>query len=181
MNGKRYRWDCIIDRVPRNQPTIGAEVGVWRGKCSRHLLASLPLLTLHMIDRWAPPDEEDSYYTSGSEIARHGEHIFNEAFQEAWQETHKYGDRAVMYKEESAVAAMHFPVCYFDFVFIDSDHSYEGVKKAIAEWAGKVRYGGILGFHDYGHPEQGEVKRAVDEAFQQVETDENHTAFVRIS
>lgn len=181
MNGKRYRWDCIIDRVPRNQPIIGAEVGVWRGKCSRHLLASLPLLTLHMIDRWAPPGEEDSYYTSGSEIARHGIHVYNEAYQEAWQETHKYGDRAVMYKEESAVAAMHFPVCYFDFVFIDSDHSYAGVKKAIAEWMGKVKPGGFIGFHDYGHPDQGEVKKAVDEAFPHVETDANNTAFVRIA
>jgi SAM-dependent methyltransferase len=134
-----------------------------------------------MIDRWAPPDEEDSYYTSGSEIARHGEHIFNEAFQEAWEETRKFWERAVMHKEESSVAAMHFPVAYFDFVFIDSDHSYAGVKKAIAEWMGKVKPGGFIGFHDYGHPDQGEVKKAVDEAFPHVETDENHTAFVRIS
>lgn len=36
----------------------------------------------------------------------------------------------------------------FNFVFIDADHSYEAVKTDIANWAPKVKVGGMLSLHD---------------------------------
>ncbi len=36
----------------------------------------------------------------------------------------------------------------FDFLFIDGDHSYEGVKRDYEMYSGLVRKGGIIGFHD---------------------------------
>jgi len=39
-----------------------------------------------------------------------------------------------------------------DFLFIDADHSYEGVKKDFENYHGLVRPGGIIGFHDVNHP-----------------------------
>lgn len=178
---KKYRWDCIMSRVPIDVPIIGAEIGVWRGKNAAMLLSYLPKLTLHLIDRWIAPPVDDSYYFSGSEIARSDQALYDDAKRETKEKLKWYDSRAVIWEEDSATASMHFPVQYFDFVFIDSDHSYAGVKKAIAEWMGKVKPGGFIGFHDYGHPDQGEVKKAVDEAFPHVETDANNTAFVRIA
>ena len=35
-----------------------------------------------------------------------------------------------------------------DFLFIDGDHSYEGVKSDFAIYGGFVRTGGLIGFHD---------------------------------
>jgi predicted O-methyltransferase YrrM len=35
-----------------------------------------------------------------------------------------------------------------DMVFIDADHSYEGVKKDFEAWFGKVKKGGFFAFHD---------------------------------
>ena len=46
----------------------------------------------------------------------------------------------------------------FDMVFIDADHSYEGVKKDIKSWGPKCH---LLCGHDY---DLNDVKRAVDEA-----------------
>ena len=55
-----------------------------------------------------------------------------------------------------------------DLLFIDGDHTYEGVSKDIAAWLKHVKPGGIVAFHDYAVDETShylhhEVKKAVDE------------------
>jgi predicted O-methyltransferase YrrM len=64
-------------------------------------------------------------------------------------------------EEDSKTAHRHFPDGSFDFIFIDADHSYEGVRADITNYYPKVRKGGILAGHDYAHSES--VRRAVDE------------------
>jgi len=39
-----------------------------------------------------------------------------------------------------------------DLVFVDGGHDYESVKGDIETWAGKVKVGGVLAFHDYIPP-----------------------------
>jgi predicted O-methyltransferase YrrM len=52
---------------------------------------------------------------------------------------------------------------YFDFVFIDADHSFEAAKDDIRLWLPKVKPGGMICGHDYTSDAPGVVK-AVDEA-----------------
>lgn len=40
----------------------------------------------------------------------------------------------------------------FDFVFIDGDHSLEGIKQDYSDWAGRIDRGGILALHDTSVP-----------------------------
>lgn len=47
-------------------------------------------------------------------------------------------------------AAEIFPSGVVDFVFIDADHSYNGVKKDFEAWFTKVKTGGYFAFHDVG-------------------------------
>jgi predicted O-methyltransferase YrrM len=54
---------------------------------------------------------------------------------------------------------------FFDFVYIDADHSYEAVKMNIKEWGPKIKDGGLIGGHDYSHKFWPGVVRAVDEMF----------------
>ena len=51
-----------------------------------------------------------------------------------------------------------------DFLFIDGDHRYEGIKRDLEDWDIKVKHGGVIAGHDYNEPSAG-VKRAVDEYF----------------
>ncbi len=50
-----------------------------------------------------------------------------------------------------------------DFMFIDADHSYEGVIKDCAAWLPKLRPGACVAFHDYFNEAFPGVKQAVDE------------------
>lgn len=65
---------------------------------------------------------------------------------------------------------LEFTDNYFDFIYIDADHSYEAVKKDLENCYPKVKNGGYLAGHDYGiNKEKAKnnydfgVKRAVDE------------------
>jgi len=39
-----------------------------------------------------------------------------------------------------------------DFVFVDGDHRYSGVKKDLDAWLPKIKMGGVLAGHDYNYP-----------------------------
>ena len=49
------------------------------------------------------------------------------------------------------------------FVHIDANHTYEFVKRDIANWMPKLMPGGIVAFHDYGAKRHFGVKQAIDE------------------
>lgn len=78
----------------------------------------------------------------------------------------------------SLEAAKLVPDDFFDFVFLDADHSYAAVKADIAAWRPKVEPGGWLCGHDYGKVQYG-VTEAVDE-LGAVEIDADHTWFVKV-
>jgi len=72
-------------------------------------------------------------------------------------------------RQYSDEAAKNFADDYFDFVYIDADHSYEGCKKDLEAWYPKVKPGKIFAGDDYSHyhaPVTGvkfEVIKAVNE------------------
>lgn len=41
----------------------------------------------------------------------------------------------------------------FDFIFIDGDHSLEGIKRDWADWSQRVKPGGIIALHDTAVPD----------------------------
>lgn len=58
----------------------------------------------------------------------------------------------------------------FDVVFVDGDHSYEGVRRDLLALCGRLRPSALVMFHDYFHPGNADpdnpaygVRRAVDE------------------
>lgn len=74
-----------------------------------------------------------------------------------------HGDTIEIVPASSLDAACRFPDNLFDFVFIDSSHTYEQTKAEIRLWWRKVKDGGILAGHDYNDGDGKDVKRAVDE------------------
>ena len=81
-----------------------------------------------------------------------------------------------LYRQLSYEAAENFPDEYFDLIYIDGDHSYEGVKKDLEAWWPKVKPGKFFTGDDYseqhakidGVDMEFEVIRAVDEFAEKV-------------
>lgn len=176
------RWEELIARIPAAVPTVGAEVGVWKGSTAVKVLEKRPLNTHIMVDTWAAPDADSLYLASGDNAAKTSDEKFENIFNDVKKATERFGQRAVFMRMLSREAAEQIDEHSLDYVFIDAEHTYSGVKSDIEAWRGKVKHGGWLGGHDYDNlPKHPGVRKAVDEAFPNgVELGADHTWWIRL-
>jgi predicted O-methyltransferase YrrM len=174
------RWQEIYNRLPKDRPIVGAEIGVWTGKTSSFLLENMPNLTLYMIDAWTEASNIPSFLASRAKMTKYPQKVYDDAYKTVCEIASKHPSRSFVIKEESVVYSKRFPVSFFDFIFIDGDHSYEGVSKDIDAWYPLIKSSGILCGHDYGRGFKG-VKQAVDERFKEseIELGDDTTYFIR--
>lgn len=52
-------------------------------------------------------------------------------------------------REGSTYAAEIFPLQFFDYIYIDAAHDYNGCIKDLRAWWKRLRQGGLFGGHDY--------------------------------
>ena len=57
--------------------------------------------------------------------------------------------RVVILKMQSSAAHNYIPDKSLDFIYIDADHTYEGVRSDLENYWPKLKPGGILAGHDY--------------------------------
>jgi hypothetical protein len=162
---KNKKWKraatSIALRVGRE--AIGAEVGTHDGAMSRELLKAIPRLTLYMVDRWKPyTDAERAEFPRSRIVQTTDEKKWKEIEDQANMVADPY-DRAYILKGDSVHMADEVEDGSLDFVFIDSDHSYEGAKREMAAWIPKIREGGWLMGYDYGDGRDAAVTKAVAE------------------
>ena len=175
----------ILSRIPTDRRVVGCEVGVHRAQNAAVLLQQRPQLELHLVDLWAATE---SYRRSGDAISKRTPHERQSDYQRANRAVAFTGDRVMIRRGESTAAAAEHLDESIDFVFIDADHSYAGCRADIDTWLPKVKRGGWIGGHDYGHKLERQglwgVKRAVDEAAEEhgliVETGQDLTWFCRV-
>lgn len=179
---KRKRWDAILSRLPNNIPLLGAEIGVLNGNTAFRILEKRPLLTHYMIDPWIAPKKDSSYWKSADDNARKPAQAHEGAYKKTLDRVRFAGKRAIIMRMFSHQAVKKIKDKSLDFVFIDGDHSYDGVSKDIKMWLPKVKKDGWIGGHDLNHPRLPGVSKAVYEAFDEniVEKDDNRTWFVRL-
>lgn len=175
----------ILSRLPEG-PRTGVEVGVFRGQNARHLLQQRRDLQLTLVDPWGVSEHVDRYKRTGDYQAKFGQAKWDGVFEFVGRTLAFANGRFERLRMGSTSALSRVPDKSQDFVFIDGDHSYGGVKADLA-WASKVKPGGFIGGHDYNHKREGTrygVKRAVDEWASQhgltIETGIDWTWFARL-
>ncbi|MDB5297609.1 MAG: hypothetical protein JWO31_3592 [Phycisphaerales bacterium] len=135
----------------------GAEIGVAFGGHAEAMLSTTDIAKLYAVDSYRhragyddpmnlPQDQFDALYART--VERLG----------------RFGNRFEPVRLDSVEAA-HVVPDGLDFVYIDADHSYEGALGDLQAWAPKIREGGVVAGHDYGHPAFPGVRRAVDQYF----------------
>lgn len=120
-----------------DKPVV-AEVGVFQGYFSDHILKTLTPGSMHLIDTFAVDDHVTHLFTSGT----HHRHILD-----------KFATRPEVHVHRGMswdmLAAL--PDASLDFAYIDADHGYESVTRDIRAVLPKMRPDGIIQFNDYTH------------------------------
>lgn len=150
--------DKFCELIDTHKYKICAEIGVQHGDFSRHLLNS-NLEKLYLIDCW---QHQTKYVDVANVQQQYQDEIYNSVITKF-----KNDKRVQIIKGFSLSVCREFPINYFDFVYLDSDHSYDHISKEIKKWYKKVKPGGMIAGHDYvdgiiNNTEFG-VKKAVDE------------------
>src|SRR3990167_1120114 len=135
----------LIDLLKEKGFEFGVEVGTDRGGYAADICKRYPEFELITMDPYLP-------YTEGDEI--------------------KTPEDMIKFREEAQKLLDNYPNCHFlpgqtsrqvageledesiDFVFIDGDHTYNGVMADLLLWYPKLKSGGILSGHDYVESEK---------------------------
>ena len=148
----------ILSRLPECGPVTGAEIGIYKGALSRRLLAD-ERISLVMVDSWegngAAYEDGDDWHAGLSSAAQ------TQAYFTTLANVVFAGSRARVVRARSLDTVAKIEDKTLDFVFLDADHSREAVEADISAWLPKVRLGGWIGGHDYGHQEFPGVAEAV--------------------
>jgi len=145
-----------------------AEIGTWRGDFAAVILEHRRPQCLYLVDPWehrAEGEYEQASYGGRMEGGQQALEEMYESVVERFSAEIEAG-RVQVLRRRSTDAAATFADESLDWVYIDGDHSYEGVKADLEAYFRTVKPGGLLAGDDYGHVgswfEDG-VTRAVDE------------------
>jgi predicted rRNA methylase YqxC with S4 and FtsJ domains len=150
----------LIQLIKIKNPII-AEIGVEYGGFT-DIYYNDNIKELHLIDMWQT--EGNDYYFS----QRHGQ-VESGYEQVKFKYSNKQNIRLV--KMKSSDASILYPSEYFDWIYIDADHSYSSVLEDIKNWYPKLKKNGVISGHDFdpditddNYSNYG-VKKAVEEFF----------------
>ena len=140
---------------------MGAEIGVKQGKFSKVLLNGWHDCKMHLIDPWEVQDKS---------IYDENVHDYQSDYNKTIDTLKDFSHRYEIIRQYSNDAHSHFAKNSLDFIYIDGNHSYEGVKSDLELFYPKLKYGGVMMGDDY-HVHDVEkifgfnfgVKKAVDE------------------
>ena len=124
--------EALINRMPSN--SVCCEIGVNKGDFSQLLLNICRPKKLHLIDAWG----DSARYHDGLKQ----------------QVKEKFAGEIGSGQVElnvglSTEVLLKFPDHYFDWVYLDTDHSYELTSKELTLLENKVKPAGIIAGHDY--------------------------------
>lgn len=149
----------------------GAEIGVFWGETTFYLADKFPNLELYGVDLWKQVDwgnKDDEGFRTYEQFP------LNEYYEYVINEAKKYPNVHIL-KQDSVEAASNFENGFFDFIFIDGDHTYEGVRRDIEAWTPKVSK--IVCGHDI---HMAGVKKAVLENFSSYKELDNFVWYTEI-
>jgi hypothetical protein len=166
-------YPVLSNLINRFNLKIGCEIGVAYGMHSEYILKNTDVEKLYSIDPYKHFDQD---YLD--DPMNYPQKYHDVLFYRVLDLLSQFKERSKLLRMTSVDAAKMFTDNSLDFVFIDANHSYQGVKDDLISWYDKVRDGGILSGDDYTIDIFPGLVKAVDEFFSskklQVNQDSEH-------
>lgn len=132
--------------------TRGLEIGVARAESSYAILENCPNVTkLDGVDAYEPYQDWNGFIDQ--------EHN-DKTKAIALENMKEFGDRWELFVQSSDIFSLSLGDTEYDFLYVDGDHSYEGVLRDLRNYYSHVRSGGIFAGHDYN---LATIRRALEE------------------
>ena len=155
---KSWGRKTLLQQLP--QGGIVAEIGVWRGEYAERIVGVCRPDVLHLIDPWISSPLETEDMTA--------ENAFLETYLKFGKIMADTDIQVAVHRHKSADVVNTFPNEYFTWIYIDGDHSYEGVESDLRLYLPKMKGDGIITGDDYCKVYPG-VIQAVNEFVEQHE------------
>ena len=147
--------NILLDSLPKNMKI--AELGIFKGEFSKIILERLSPSELFLVDLF--PEEMYSGDKDGNNIVLAN---LNQMYKQIVEEFEQFENVKVI-KSYTSDFLNSLENEYLDAVYIDADHSYDGVKTDLILSYEKVKNGGIIMGHDYTNHMFPGVVKAVNE------------------
>lgn len=133
----------IVEKLELLYPNgIGIEIGVKKGEFSKILLQGWNCNKLYLVDAWEYQD--NNIYDEDFSKKDH-----NDNYNYTINNIKEYSNRVEIIKGYSVEVVKKFQDNFFDFIYIDANHSYEAVKQDLEFWYPKLKNQGLIMGDDY--------------------------------
>lgn len=122
---------ALLEKLPCN--AIVAELGVDEGNFSELIQKINKPKILHLVDVWNSRRYDTNKF----------EYVGNRFASEINE------GKIIIHRKLSTIAVDDFPDGYFDWIYIDTDHTYKTTKEELETYASKIKDGGFIAGHDY--------------------------------
>jgi hypothetical protein len=136
----------VLQNLEKN--SIGAEIGVWKGDFSRRIINIVNPTKLFLIDPWKMSQEKVHENSSFGKNSKNNMDAIYLQVQNKFKEDIASGVVNIV-RKKSTIALKDFPDNYFDWIYIDGDHSYKGCLADCLAAYDKVKVGGFICGDDY--------------------------------
>jgi hypothetical protein len=143
FDGRVQRAEYVSSLIKPN--AIGVEIGVCEGIFAYHVLLKQEPAKLYLIDPWEYGLQKDMEINPTPEKQR----LRDQQYVKVCQYFAPYENVEII-RQKSEDAFSLFPDEYFDYVYIDGEHSYDAVMRDLTNYLPKVKVGGYLIGDDYG-------------------------------
>jgi hypothetical protein len=141
----------VLGRFPRD--SVGAEIGVWKGEFSSEILRAVKPIKFHLIDPWkyqTAPEFSEAFYGGAIGESQQNMDLIYRSVVERFRK--QIADETIeVDRGTSGEIAAQFPDNYFDWIYVDGDHRYEGALKDLELYHAKLKRGGIVAGDDYAN------------------------------
>jgi len=135
----------VVRRKFGRKNLVGAEIGVQRGYHAKSVLRNFSITELVLVDVWNSDISNPKRSGKAIKTVNPGADVHYPMMMK--QVGHE--PNVVVRRMRSEDACKLYDDEYFDFVYIDASHAYEGVSTDCRCWYPKVKVNGIIGGHDY--------------------------------